>query len=61
DRLAHRGLKAYYQEAYLSANGITAVHVHVPGFERFYMIIGGRTAVVPGQRGIAAAAARLAG
>ncbi|MBY0443107.1 MAG: YcaO-like family protein, partial [Mycobacteriaceae bacterium] len=25
-RLAHRGLKAYYQEAYLSANGITAVH-----------------------------------
>lgn len=32
------------------------VHVHIPGLEHFHLVLGGPTAVVPGQRGIAAAA-----
>ncbi|KZS76168.1 hypothetical protein A4G29_05420 [Mycobacterium kansasii] len=36
------------------SNGITVVHVHIPGLERFHMIVDGPAAVVPGRRGIAA-------
>lgn len=54
-RLAARGFTAYLNEMHRLSNGVTAVHVHIPGLERFHMIVDGPSAVVPGRRGIAAA------
>ncbi|ETW23094.1 hypothetical protein MGAST_16140 [Mycobacterium gastri 'Wayne'] len=53
-QLANRGFTVYLNEAHRLSNGITAVHVHIPGLERFHMIVDGPAAVVPGRRGIAA-------
>ncbi|KZS64404.1 hypothetical protein A4G26_10305 [Mycobacterium kansasii] len=53
-RLADRGFTVYLDEAHRLSNGITVVHVHIPGLERFHMIVDGPAAVVPGRRGMAA-------
>lgn len=55
-KLADRGFTAYLNEFRTLGNGITTVHVHIPGLEHFHLIIDGPSAVAPGRRGITACA-----
>ncbi|WP_283137786.1 YcaO-like family protein [Rhizohabitans arisaemae] len=55
--LAARGYRAYHRTMCALPGGITAVHVMVPGMERFMLITDGNL-VIPGRRGQAAAAGR---
>jgi ribosomal protein S12 methylthiotransferase accessory factor len=53
--LAARGHPAYHRMVRVLPCGITAVHVIVPDLERFMLVIDGNL-VLPGRRGLAAAA-----
>ncbi|MEV0235607.1 YcaO-like family protein [Nonomuraea sp. NPDC050786] len=55
--LAARGHTAYHRKVRALPGGITAVHVIVPGLERFMLVIDGNL-VLPGRRGLAAAAGK---
>lgn len=54
-KLTDRGFVPYVHNSHTFPNGIATVHVHIPGLEHFHLIVTGPCAVVPGQRGIAAA------
>ncbi|MEO3876480.1 YcaO-like family protein [Nonomuraea sp. B12E4] len=57
-RLAARGFTAYHRTACALPGGVTAVQVIVPGLERFMLITDGDL-VLPGSRGLAAAAGKI--
>lgn len=52
--LAARGFTAYGRTVHTLPSGVTAVHVFVPGLERFMLVTDGNL-VIPGRRGRAAA------
>ncbi|MDX3104146.1 YcaO-like family protein [Nonomuraea angiospora] len=56
--LAARGHPAYHRMVRVLPCGITAVHVIVPDLERFMLVTDGNL-VLPGRRGLAAAAGRV--
>jgi ribosomal protein S12 methylthiotransferase accessory factor len=56
--LAARGHTAYHRTVWALPGEVTAVHVYVPGFERFMLVTDGNL-VVPGRRGRAAAAGKV--
>lgn len=56
--LAARGFTAYGRTVHALPSGVTAVHVFVPGLERFMLVIDGNL-VIPGRRGRAAALSAL--
>ncbi|MEV4111264.1 YcaO-like family protein [Nonomuraea sp. NPDC049695] len=56
--LAARGHTAYHRKVRALPGGVTAVHVIVPGLERFMLVTDGNL-VLPGRRGLAAAAGKM--
>ncbi|SDK79065.1 YcaO-like family protein [Nonomuraea jiangxiensis] len=56
--LAARGCTAYHRTAGVLPRGVTAVHVVVPELERFMLVTDGNL-VLPGRRGLAAAAGKI--
>ncbi|MEQ4722193.1 YcaO-like family protein [Nonomuraea sp. B19D2] len=56
--LAARGHAAYHRRVRTLPGGVTAVHVIVPGLERFMLVTDGNL-VLPGRRGQAAAAGEM--
>jgi ribosomal protein S12 methylthiotransferase accessory factor len=56
--LTRRGFNAYTHTLQVFPNGITAVHIHIPGLEHFHLIADGPSPVVPGRRGLTALSSR---
>lgn len=54
--LSERGFHVYVNTVRAFPNGITAVHVHIPGLEHFHLVVDAPSAVVPGVRGVDAIA-----
>lgn len=52
--LGEHGFHAYAHTARVFPNGITALHIHIPGLEHFHLVVDAPSAVVPGRRGVAA-------